>query len=68
MAASQKPSPRAQPKYGWLWLQVDRYPQAEEAHLLARSSVPNGMELRDWSLSPEGDHWSLFVQWRAPRP
>ncbi len=58
--------PKARLKFGQLWLEVDRYPSPEEAQRLARSAVPQGMELGRWSLSPDGDHWSLFVHWQAP--
>ncbi len=58
--------PEARLKFGQLWLEVDRYPQPEEAQRLARSAIPQGMELRRWSLSPDGDRWSLFVHWHAP--
>jgi hypothetical protein len=70
------PRPRTQPAlpearllYGHFWLQVERYPRPEEAEGLARSAI---MELRSWSLSlslsPHGEHWALYVDWRASAP
>ncbi len=58
--------PKARLKFGQLWLEVDRYPQPEEAQRLARSAIPQSMELGRWSLSPVGERWSLFVHWQAP--
>jgi hypothetical protein len=61
-------TPRARLTYGQLLLQVDHYPSSEEAEQLARSFIPEGMELRHWRLGPDGDQWSLSVQWHAPNP
>ncbi len=60
--------PNARLRYGQLLLQVEHYPSSEEAEELARSAIPEGMELRHWRLGPDGEQWSLSVQWHAPSP
>lgn len=46
----------------WLWLELDQYPSLEEVERLAWEVVPEGMQLEDWSLSPQGKIWLLAVQ------
>jgi hypothetical protein len=54
--------PWATLRSAWLWLELDRYPSQDEVERLARGVVPDGMQLEDWSLSPQGQVWLLAVQ------
>ncbi len=57
--------PRIRLKHGQLWLQLDRYPTAEEVLELARSVIPKGTYVRDWTVSPDTEGWSVWVNWSA---